>query len=69
MNNCRILDTGLGHLTYIEQKNIVKKLAKIKNDERALKNVLNGHMSQAKRDGVIPKWFNLKDYMEWLLKE
>lgn len=69
MNNCRVLDESLGHLTYAEQKSIVKKLVKLKNDERALKDVLNGHMSAAKREGVIPKWFNMKDYMEWLLKE
>lgn len=69
MNDCGILDKSLGHLTYAEQKNIVKKLAKLENDSRALKNVLNTHMNIAKREGSIPKHFNMKDYMTWLLKK
>ena len=68
MSNCEILDRSLGHLTYAEQKDIVMKLAKLECDERFLKGVLNKHMNGAKRDGIIPKHFNMKDYMAWLLK-
>ena len=69
MSNREILDRSLGHLTYAEQKDIVRKLAKLELDERFLKGVLNKHMNGAKRDGIIPKYFNMKDYMAWLLKE
>ena len=69
MSNREILDRSLGHLTYAEQKDIVMKLAKLECDERFLKGVLNKHMNGAKRDGIIPKYFNMKDYMAWLLKE
>ena len=69
MSNREILDRSLGHLTYAEQKDIVMKLAKLECDERFLKGVLNKHMNGAKRDGIIPKHFNMKDYMAWLLKE
>ena len=69
MSNCEILDRSLGHLTYAEQKDIVMKLAKLECDERFLKGVLNKHMNGAKRDGIIPKHFSMKDYMAWLLKE
>lgn len=68
MNNREVLGKHLGHLTYAEQKNVVKKLAKLKENELALKDVLNKCMNGAKRDGVIPKHFNMKDYMDWLLK-
>lgn len=69
MSNHDVLDRSLGHLTYAEQKDIVIKLAKLELDERFLKGVLNKHMNGAKRDGIIPKHFNMKDYMAWLLKE
>ena len=69
MNNREILDRSLGHLTYAEQKDIVMKLAKLECDERFLKGVLNKHMNGAKRDGIIPKHFNMKDYMTWLLEK
>ena len=69
MSDREILDRSLGHLTYAEQKDIVMKLAKLECDERFLKGVLNKHMNGAKRDGIIPKHFNMKDYMAWLLKE
>ena len=69
MNNRDVLDRSLGHLTYAEQKDIVMKLAKLECDERFLKGVLNKHMNGAKRDGTIPKHFNMKDYTAWLLKE
>ena len=69
MSNREVLDRSLGHLTYAEQKDIVMKLAKLECDERFLKGVLNKHMNGAKRDGIIPKHFNMKDYMTWLLKE
>lgn len=69
MSNREILDRSLGHLTYAEQKDIVMKLAKLECDERFLKGVLNKHMNGAKRDGIIPKYFNMKDYMAWLLKK
>lgn len=69
MSNREILDRSLGHLTYAEQKDIVMKLAKLECDERFLKGVLNKHMNGAKKDGIIPKNFNMKDYMAWLLKE
>lgn len=69
MNNCEVLGTSLGHLTYAEQKDIVMKLAKLELDERYLKGVLNKHMNGAKKDGIIPKHFNMKDYMAWLLKK
>ena len=69
MSNREILDRSLGHLTYAEQKDIVMKLAKLECDERFLKGVLNKHMNGAKRDGIIPKHFNMKDYTAWLLKE
>lgn len=69
MSNHVVLDKSLGHLTYGEQKNIVKRLAKLEHDQRALKDVLNKHMNGAKRDGLIPKNFNMKDYSAWLLKE
>ena len=69
MRNSEGLDRSLGHLTYAEQKDIVMKLAKLELDERFLKGVLNKHMNGAKRDGIIPKYFNMKDYMAWLLKE
>ena len=69
MNNRDVLDRSLGHLTYAEQKDIVMKLAKLECDERFLKGVLNKHMNGAKRDGIIPKYFNMKDYTAWLLKE
>ena len=69
MSNREVLDRSLGHLTYSEQKDIVMKLAKLELDERFLKDVLNKHMNGAKRDGIIPKHFNMKDYMAWLLKE
>ena len=69
MSNREILDRSLGHLTYAEQKDIVMKLAKMECDERFLKGVLNKHMNGAKRDGIIPKHFNMKDYMAWLLEK
>ena len=69
MSNREILDRSLGHLTYAEQKDIVMKLAKLECDERFLKGVLNKHMNGAKGDGIIPKHFNMKDYMAWLLKK
>ena len=69
MSDREILDRSLGHLTYAEQKDIVMKLAKLECDERFLKGVLNKHMNGAKRDGIIPKHFNMKDYMAWLLKK
>ena len=69
MNNCKVLDKSLGHLTYAEQKNIVRKLEKLKNDERFLKDVLNKHMNGAKKEGSIPKHFDMKDYMAWLLSK
>lgn len=69
MSNREILDRSLGHLTYAEQKDIVMKLAKLECDERFLKGVLNKHMNGAKRDGIIPKYFNMKDYMAWLLQK
>lgn len=69
MSNHDVLDRSLGHLTYAEQKDIVMKLSKLELDERFLKGVLNKHMNGAKRDGIIPKHFNMKDYMAWLLKE
>ena len=69
MSNHVVLDKSLGHLTYAEQRNVVKKLAKLENDERVLKDILNKHMTWAKRDGLIPKNFNMKDYTVWLLKE
>ena len=69
MSNREILDRSLGHLTYAEQKDIVMKLAKLECDERFLKGVLNKHMNGAKRDGIIPKYFNMKDYMAWLLEK
>ena len=69
MSNSEVLDRSLGHLTYAEQKDIVMKLAKLECDERFLKGVLNKHMNGAKRDGIIPKHFNMKDYMAWLLEK
>ena len=69
MSNREILDRSLGHLTYAEQKDIVRKLEILELDERYLKGVLNKHMNGAKRDGIIPKHFNMKDYMAWLLKK
>ena len=69
MSKREILDRSLGHLTYAEQKDIVMKLAKLECDERFLKGVLNKHMNGAKRDGIIPKHFNMKDYMAWLLEK
>ena len=69
MSNREVLDRSLGHLTYAEQKDIVMKLAKLECDERFLKGVLNKHMNRAKRDGIIPKHFNMKDYMTWLLEK
>lgn len=69
MNNHEVLDRSLGHLTYAEQKDIVMKLAKLELDERYLKGVLNKHMNGAKRDGIIPKHFKMKDYMAWLLEK
>ena len=69
MSNREILDRSLGHLTYAEQKDIVRKLAILELAERYLKGVLNKHMHGAKRDGIIPKHFNMKDYMAWLLKK
>ena len=69
MSNREVLDRSLGHLTYAEQKDIVMKLAKLELDERFLKGVLNKHMNGAKRAGIIPKHFNMKDYMAWLLKK
>ena len=69
MSNREVLDRSLGHLTYAEQKDIVRKLAKLELDERFLKGVLNKHMNEAKRDGIIPKHFNMKDYMAWLLEK
>ena len=69
MSNREILVRSLGHLTYAEQKDIVMKLAKLELDERYLKGVLNKHMNGAKRDGIIPKHFNMKDYMAWLLEK
>ena len=69
MSNSEVLDRSLGHLTYAEQKDIVIKLAKLECDERFLKGVLNKHMNGAKRDGIIPKHFNMKDYMAWLLEK
>ena len=62
MSNHAVLDKSLGHLTYAEQRNVVKKLAKLEKDERFLKDILNKHMTLAKRDGLIPKNFNMKDY-------
>ena len=69
MSNREVLDRSLGHLTYAEQKDIVMKLAKLECDERFLKGVLNKHMNGAKRDGIIPKHFNMKDYMAWLIEK
>ena len=69
MSNREILDRSLGHLTYAEQKDIVMKLATLECDERFLKGVLNKHMNGAKRNGIIPKYFNMKDYMAWLLEK
>ena len=69
MCNREVLDRSLGHLTYAEQKDIVMTLAKLECDERFLKGVLNKHMNGAKRDGIIPKHFNMKDYMAWLLEK
>ena len=69
MSNREVLDRSLGHLTYAEQKDIVMKLAKLECDERFLKGVLNKHMNGAKRDVIIPKHFNMKDYMAWLLEK
>ena len=69
MSNREVLDRSLGHLTYAEQKDIVRKLAKLELDERFVKGVLNKHMNGAKRDGIIPKHFNMKDYMAWLLEK
>lgn len=69
MSNREVLDRSLGHLTYAEQKDIVMKLAKLELDERFLKGVLNKHMNGAKRDGLIPKHFNMKDYMAWILEK
>ena len=69
MSNREILDRSLGHLTYAEQKDIVRKLEILELDERYLKGVLNKHMNGAKRDGIIPKHFSMKDYMAWLLKK
>ena len=69
MSNREVLDRSLGHLTYAEQKDIVRKLEILERDERYLKGVLNKHMNGAKRDGIIPKHFNMKDYMAWLLKK
>lgn len=69
MSNREVLDRSLGHLTYAEQKDLVMKLAKLECDERFLKGVLNKHMNGAKRDGIIPKHFNMKDYMAWLLEK
>ena len=69
MDNCEVLGKSLGHLTYGEQKSIVRKLAKLESDERFLKDVLNKHMNIAKREGSIPKNFSMKDYMAWLLKK
>ena len=69
MSNREVLDRSLGHLTYAEQKDIIRKLEILELDERYLKGVLNKHMNGAKRDGIIPKHFNMKDYMAWLLKK
>ena len=69
MSNREVLDSSLGPLTYAEQKDIVRKLATLELDERYLKGVLNKHMNGAKRDGIIPKHFNMKDYMAWLLEK
>ena len=69
MSNREILDRSLGHLTYAEQKDIVRKLEILELDERYLKGVLNKHMNGAKRDGIIPKYFNMKDHMAWLLEK
>ena len=69
MSNREVLDRSLGHLTYAEQKDIVRKLAKLERDERFLKDALNKHMNGAKRDGIVPKYFNMKDYMAWLLEK
>lgn len=69
MSNREVLDRSLGHLTYAEQKDIVRKLEILELDVRYLKGVLNKHMNGAKRDGIIPKHFNMKDYMAWLLKK
>ena len=69
MSNREVLDRSLGHLTYAEQKDIVRKLEILELDERYLKGVLNKHMNGAKRDGIIPKHFNMKDYMTWLLEK
>lgn len=69
MSNREVLDRSLGHLTYAEQKDIVRKLAILELDERYLKGVLNKHMNGAKRDGIIPKHFNMKDYMAWLIEK
>lgn len=69
MSNREVLDRSLGHLTYAEQKDIVRKLEILELDERYLKGVLNKHMNGAKRDGIIPKHFNMKDYMAWLLEK
>ena len=69
MSNREVLDISLGHLTYAEQKDIVRKLEILELDERYLKGVLNKHMNGAKRDGIIPKHFNMKDYMAWLLEK
>ena len=69
MSNREVLDISLGHLTYAEQKDIVRKLEILELDERYLKGVLNKHMNGAKRDGIIPKYFNMKDYMAWLLEK
>ena len=69
MNNHGVLDKSLGHLTYAQQKDIVKRLLRIEKDQHTLKDILNKHMNWAKRDGLIPKNFTMKDYMAWLLKE
>ena len=69
MSNREILVRSLGHLTYAEQKDIVRKLEILELDERYLKGVLNKHMNGATRDGIIPKHFNMKDYMNCLLQK
>ena len=69
MSNREVLDRSLGHLTYAEQKDIVRKLEILELDVRYLKGVLNKHMNGAKRDGIIPKHFNMKDDMAWLLEK
>ena len=69
MSNREVLDRSLGHLTYAEQKDIIRKLEILELDERYLNGAMNKHMNGAKRDGIIPKHFNMKDYMAWLLKK